>query len=362
MATRSFDTNTEKEGFEKVETYSYDSYGRQTGIAMDDPSTAGIDNYISYERDLFGNITKKVNMDSSKAVINQVEYERNLYGQHSKTVYLTKTGEVDWTRSLTYNAHGRAIREQDDRSKIGVWDNGDNIKEFTRSDDAVGLIVARKSTYHNVKGDVTTNVIFTYDDYNRQVLELEDKDGNGEISVGENYLKRIYEESSTLNLATTYHYMTGAEDEDILRYTVRVNREVEGDAISRFISNNKGEFETLVYDGWGVQKSSTEDYTEERFQALFDKFGGKLKTLNLSNETQSTEITFDNDTLAKMTAGRLVINGDKTDTINLKDGSEFSKQEATVKEGANDYVQYTTEVGGDTYTLLIDTDVNVNLL
>ena len=359
VATREFDSNTENEGAEKVENYTYDSYGRVVRTEYNNLITKTT-SYDTNERDQFGQNLKTTTYDANNNVTEMTQYDYNLYGRTAKRYFLTQDGDVDWVREYTYNAQGQSIREYDDRNVIGKWDKGDVIKEFTRSDDAVGLIVGRKQTDNVDPIELVRHFVITYDEFNRQVLDFEDKDVNGKISVGEHYNQRIYEGTNTV--ANTFHYKTGAEGEDVLRYTVQINRDEKELTISRFVSNNKGEFETLHYDGWGAPQSSTEDYTTEKFQTLFDKFGGKLKTLNLSNETQSTEITFDNDTLAKMTAGRLVINGDKTDTINLKDSAEFSKQEAMVKEGANDYVQYTTEVGGDTYTLLIDTDVNVNLL
>ena len=114
---------------------------------------------------------------------------------------------------------------------------------------------------------------------------------------------------------------------------------------------------------YGTVVSSNEDYTTESWQRFFDKVGGKIGVINLSDARAATEITLDNDVLRKITTdSQLRILGDKTDTINLKDSNEYMKLEETKKVGTNDCHQYTTEVGGDTYTLLIDTDVNVNLL
>lgn len=147
--------------------------------------------------------------------------------------------------------------------------------------------------------------------------------------------------------------------------TLKVVRKVHYDnnnaAIATFRGDAKGVYHTLNYDGYDKPRSSSEDFTQEHYNELFKQVGGNLKTVNFTNDKHSTEITLNKDVLAKLTKSQLLVNGDSTDTVTLKDKADFTELENTVKKGNNDYKQYTTEVDGQPYTLLIDSDINVVL-
>ncbi|QTM01255.1 hypothetical protein [Mannheimia sp. ZY171111] len=359
VATRSFDTNLTKQGFERVETYHRDVYGRTVRTDNDIVGQGGdIDGYTTYDRNHYGQNNKIIQHTSDGTVTSQTAYEFDIYGRTSKHFFLDKEGNAMWTRSYEYNARGLAIRQSDDRGVLGKWDNGDVKFEYTRADDATGRLIGQKvikpsqDSYYE---------IFDYDDFGRRILVLRDNNNDGKISEGEDYTRYVYGDD-TANTYINYYYV-GSDDN--LKYAIYAHRDNTNKIIARLLSNNKEEFVALSYDGWGNPSSSVEDYTGGNisFNKVLELAKGKLEKINLSNATQNTEITLDNDVLAKLTKSTpeltLAINGDATDTVKLKDYGEFTKAAETVKIGSNTYDKLTTEVEGKTYTLLVDTDIKL---
>ena len=89
--------------------------------------------------------------------------------------------------------------------------------------------------------------------------------------------------------------------------------------------------------------------------------GDKLNYITLSNTTASTTLTLNKATIAAISQTGFQVRGDATDTVNLTDITSAEKLSATTTVSGQNYNQYQFEVEGNTYTLLVDTDINVVL-
>lgn len=356
--TKSLDTDSAKVGYERVETYHYNSLNQ---IVRLDNNVLGnealIDSYVLYERNHYGQLEKVQNY-SGDVLANQTVYKLNAYGQAAmETPYAGANAEPSQIMHKEYDAYGRLMRNYFDKNSNGVKDRGDIIYEYTR-DPVTGQELKVKTTTFNAKNEPVSDIRqYSFDDLNRVKFAHWDTNEDGVIDSNERNTKQYYVgNSAQLSHIEVY---TGETHES----TTHFLRNESGAVLATVVDNAKTSVVTVNYDGYGVPKNSVEDYTTQpTIQAFYEQFSGRVSTISLSNKNANTEITLDNDVVARLSASELLINGDATDTIKLKDSSEFEKQTATVKRGANDFYQYNTEVNGKAYTLLIDTDVKVELL
>ncbi|MFA9489554.1 MULTISPECIES: hypothetical protein [unclassified Mannheimia] len=355
MATREVDTDFSKEGVERVETYHYNSLNQ---LVRTDSDVLGnealIDAYSLYERNHYGQIEKVQNY-SGNVLASQVLYKFNVYGQPAvETLYAGSNTNPTQIRHREYDAYGRNMQFYFDKNSNGEKDRGDIIYEYTR-DPVTGLELAVKKTSFNAKNEPVSDVRqYTYDEFNRVKFAHWDTNENGIIDGNERNMKSYYVADST-QVSHIENYSG-----EVLQYTIHFLYNEARQYLATVVDNAKTSVVTVTYDGYGSPKNSVEDYTEQSIQAFYQPFNGRVSTISLSNQNANTEITLDNDVVARLSASKLLINGDATDTLRLKDHSEF-KQIENVKQGNNEYEQYQTEVDGQQYTLLIDTDINVVL-
>ncbi|QLB39546.1 hypothetical protein [Mannheimia pernigra] len=377
VATRSFDTNLTKQGFERVETYDRDVYGRAVRTDNDIVGQGGkIDSYTTYVSDIFGRTTdiKTYSDDKGSFELHQTK-EYNQYGDATKTTSYNAQNQVSRIFNSESDEYNRQAIHWTDNNYNGKFD-GNETKHILTRDPANGRLISRIEKYAN--GSPELNVKFYYDETDRHVATLFDKNNNGTIEKGDTYSVRQYFEGSR-SLVDYFERYQGKQESNGVAFgepnmeeglqlvdVLKLHYSYSGQSLGTLYADGERVFKNWAYNGGNGApvSSSTEDYTDSKFEPLLEQIGGTLREINLSNATQSTDIAFDNDTLAKLsgnnTTRKLIINGDNTDTVRLKDHAEFKEIE-NVKEGKNDYKQYTTEVDGQQYTLLIDTDINVVL-
>ncbi|QLB39548.1 hypothetical protein [Mannheimia pernigra] len=369
--------NLTKQGFERVETYDRDVYGRIVRTDNDIVGQGGdIDAYTTYEYDIFGRNTdiKAYSDDKGSFELHQTK-EYNQYGDATKTTSYNAQNQVSRIFNSESDEYNRQAIYWTDNNYNGKFD-GNEIKHILTRDPTNGRLISRIEKYAN--GSPELKVIFYYDETDLHVATLFDKNNNGTIEKGDTYWVRQYFEGSR-SLVDYFELYNGKKESDGVRFGEpnmedglklyqlhKLHYSDSGQSLGTIYANGESEFLNWAYNGGNGApvRSSTEDYTDSKFEPLLEQIGGTLREINLSNATQSTDIAFDNDTLAKLSGKsstrKLLINGDATDTVRLKDHAEFKEIE-NVKEGKNDYKQYTTEVDGQQYTLLIDTDINVVL-
>ncbi|MFA9489546.1 hypothetical protein [Mannheimia sp. E16BA] len=371
MATRSFDTNTEKEGFERKETYHYNNLNQLVRTDRDTFDVGGdIDAYVTYERDVFGREKViKVHSDAQGSFeLHQIK-EYDAYGYVNKVTSYNAQNQVSRIYNSEANEYGREVVSWVDTNQNGKFD-GNEVMLLKTLSSVDGRLLSRIDRYANGSADVTVRLHYDQTDLHRATLF--DNNNNGSIDKGERYAVRKYFEGSRSQI-DSFDYYQGTQDDvafGILEPTdglklVQVQKlhySDSGQSLGTVYANGERVFTGWSYNGGNgaAIRSSTEDYTDGKFQPLLEQIGGALERINLSNATQSTDIALDNNVLAKLTKSKLTINGDATDTVRLKDNAEFTQIENT-KVGSNEYEQYTTEVDGQQYTLLIDTDINVVL-
>ncbi|QLB39542.1 hypothetical protein [Mannheimia pernigra] len=354
VATRSFDTDSKKEGFERVDTYHRDVYGR---VVRQDKNFTGdellINEYSTHKFDLYGREIVIRVFDSQGNLSKQNTVEYDVYGLRAKdTSYTNNTTSI-----FKRDEYGRIIVEGRDNNLDGELGAGDSWRAYTYNDQGR----AYKVTDVNTRG-VETNTIWNYDDFGRRDYTFVDSNGNEHWDNGET--KHVDTYHITNSRDAVYRYVAPNEENptNILKF-VYLNAGNQGTQIGTLDSPLGKEFKTFNYNVFGSQATSVEDYTTENWHRFFDKVGGHIQVINMSDARAKTEITLDNDVLRKITTGsELRIAGDSTDVVNLKNSHEFKKLDETKKVSNQEYNQYTTQVDGHDYTLLIDTDITTNLL
>ncbi|MFA9617482.1 hypothetical protein ACERCE_12295, partial [Mannheimia sp. E15BD] len=229
----------------------------------------------------------------------------------------------------------------------------DTVIISVRDDTPQANIISQLQSYADGRPEVYT--IWGYDGFGRRNFTHSDTNRNNQIDEGErNSQISFVGDTSLIDVSEIYSGKS-------LVNLQKLHYSNNNSAIASFYAGADKVYYSLIYGGYGgTVRSSTEDFTESHYEALFKAVGGTIKTLNMSNANYQTDITLDNNVLAKLTKSELVVNGDATDTIRLKDNTEFTQLD-NVTRGRQEYEQYQTEVDGQQYTLLIDTDINVVL-
>ncbi|QTM01244.1 hypothetical protein [Mannheimia sp. ZY171111] len=360
QATREFDTDSAKDGFERVESYQYDSYGNlidtKTDVLGDN---IDVNATRTVERDLYGRDKFIRTYQADGTLTTKIEYLYNEYSQLMKGIHYSTETQVANNVIYTRDEFGRAATIWEDRNGNNVWDNGDVKLEHTYADSITNKLASRVLTQVTSNGETKVTNIYTYDELNRNIASFADRNNNGRFDSDETMEKISYiGETSSRDTAENYR---GETLTSVYKFMYQ-DAEAGGQYIG-YLDTNIARDETIVRYGFGGNRSTNDDYTSEKWGEFLDNAKGKVVEVILTNNLAKTELTLDNDVVAKLAKNpTLRINGDATDIVNLKDSGEFTKQTATVKAGSNEFHQYTTTVDGETYTLQIDTDIVVNML
>ncbi|MFA9501134.1 hypothetical protein ACERCG_12160, partial [Mannheimia sp. E30BD] len=316
MATRSFDTNTEKEGFERKETYHYNNLNQLIRTDIDNLGQGNdIDAYILRDKDLYGR-DMNVKSYANNVLSSNISYEYDTYNRQIKRINLGVNEQKERIIETKYDAYNREIEIFTDTNANGLFDGNEGKLIFHRDTDANGTILGRTDVYSDGRSYTAK---WFYDDFGRRIATHQDLNDNGIIDGEEP------------NWKISFIGQPGQFDElnEYRGTTLTASRKVIYDdgnaALASFRSGADKVYTLLNYDGYDKPRSSKEDFTTSHYDELFNKYGGNLKVINMTNTQYSTDITLDNNVLAKLTKSELVVNGDATDTIRLKDNTEFTQ-------------------------------------
>ncbi|MGX2949240.1 hypothetical protein, partial [Frederiksenia canicola] len=353
--TQSIENNSQKAGFERVETYHYDAYGRISRIERDLPGDeVKVNNHTTYERDSYGN-SKVEKVFALDLQTSHVVKEYNQYAQLSKmTTY--RLGDESPYQIITFekDERGRDIRIHYDNNANGQFDKGDARYEYVLDNLSNQRLTNKVTTFDSKGQEVIDNWRYTYDDYNRRVLAHKDDDENGQINGNEKSDIAYYLGESTQVTQLDVYFGTTIQQKNYFMFN---DAQQQIAAIHNHVIDSRTE---IIYGFYNGHRHSVEDYTDQQHQNTFEPFKGQISRIALSNNKVSTDITLDNDVVALLTKDTtLRIDGDATDTVRLKGYNEFTKVEGTQTLGSNTYDKLTTTVGDKEYTLLVDTDIHL---
>ncbi|MEG9487000.1 hypothetical protein [Mannheimia indoligenes] len=359
QATRAFDTDFSegKAGAERIDTYHRDSYGN---IEREDRNFTGddlpINEYTTREFDLYGREEVRRVFDSQDRLTSKNVSKFDLYNQSRESTSYSNEDTINIRSIFVRDEYGRMKVEGRDRNLDGELNLGDTWRTYSYNDQGQ----AYKVTDTQANGSVTPT-IWAYDDFGRRSYTYQDFNNNEQWDNGETKHVDIRFADGLTDEVRRFIAPDDVTPVHIYKY-VYINAGNQGTTIGSMTAPEGKEFTSFAYNVYGSQVNSVEDYTTDSWKSFFNKVGGSIEVINMTDARAKTEITLDNDILSKITGSQLRIAGDATDTVNLKDSAEFTKLEGTKRVSGNDYHQYETQVGEGTYTLLIDTDVNINLL
>ena len=363
--TRSFETDRAKDGYERIETYTRDLYGN---VIRTDNDVQGdgveINSYTTVIRDEFGRskeVETYVTYDEGNTYIRTAKDVTEYDAYNSVIVSRSETSSTVSPITITYtrNERGYVIREFKDMDSDTEFNNKDNIFEYKRDD--FNGILARTDTY--IKNGETLSVTsnWFYDYMGRRYLTLSDTNDNQIVDAGEANTRFTFVGDSTL-IDVEREYIG-----DILQKGRKYMYNDANQRVARFHLNSEDVIHSMDY----LTISHIDDYTKWDAE-LLNQIGSKLATIYLSSNKVGIDITLDSNVIAKFSSDStpkviagdtakvvFTINGDGEDIVKLKNYSEFTKVEGTVKVGSNNYDKLTTEVEGKTYTLLVDTDIQL---
>ncbi|QTM01257.1 hypothetical protein [Mannheimia sp. ZY171111] len=355
VATRSFDTDSKKEGDERTEKYTYDQYGYIINVATDIlGDNIAVNTTRTIERDLYGRTEIYRDYQANGSLLSKHEYDYNEYGYITKlTSYSSETQKSFINHYYKRDSIGRVEKLLEDKNANEIFDAGD-LKQTLIYDQYIDSKYAERIDESVLR---KKHNIYTYDDYQRISSSFEDKNGNKTHDSYEPLTKRFYFGES--GITDRFEFYTNGKLTLIQKYVYPDAGNI-GNPIAQLKLDVAADQYALLYGLHGFHYSSEDDYTSDNWSKLLDNYANKINQINLTNATASTHITLDHNTVAKIAKDKtLLINGDATDTVKLKDYGEFTKAAETVKIGSNTYDKLTTEVEGKTYTLLVDTDIKL---
>ncbi|MFA9617478.1 hypothetical protein ACERCE_12270, partial [Mannheimia sp. E15BD] len=304
------------------------------------------------------------NYQADGTLIWKREYEYDEYGYQTKVTNYSSETEKSFINHYTRDEFGRVKTVYEDKNANGIYDVGDLKQTLIYDQNLNSNYAERIDEWVNADGASGKNHnYYKYNEFGRRLTNYADRNDNKTLD-GDEVLNKYSYIGNTNLFDIIEDYRGGDKQEHLyqIRKFIYQDAGISGTHIAHLSENVAKSDATLVYGTAGFHYSTKDDYTSEKWRALLDNYENKIIQINLTNARASTDITVDNDVIAKISKNAtFTINGDSTDTVRLKDNTDFTKLDATVKRGSNDYAQYTTEVDGQQYTLLIDTDINVVL-
>ncbi|QLB41509.1 hypothetical protein HV560_00910 [Mannheimia pernigra] len=352
-----------KQGFERVENYTYDTYGSIIDTATDVAGdNIAVNSRTTSERDEFGRDKVVRNFQADGTLVWKREYEYNEYDALTKETHYSSETRKNSIHTYSRDEFDRPVIGWDDKNANGIFDAGDVKYSLSFSNDARSLLMRRKNTVVDISGKETSQDFnYVYNEKVR-VREFIDLNNNQKADSNELVTHITYTDDTGL-FVKKFEYSYGLDKKNIFEswHFIFPDAGTRGVQIAGIRTDIASGETYMSYGVHGSHYSTKDDYTSSSWNKLFDEYKSKLEAIYLTNNTANTILTVDNDVIAKIAKNQMLrINGDATDTVRLKNHAEFKEIE-NVKQGKNDYKQYTTEVDGQQYTLLIDTDINVVL-
>ena len=294
-------------------------------------------------------------------------YTRDIYGNARKIEYDTNAdGQIDSTTHQEFDEKNRLVHQWNDKNNNGVKDSPDTEGTLYEYDALNRLTHATIKTYTN-SGSSTEDVYREYNDLG-QVTKLSFDYSRTGVGIDTTYLyeyepvfgarvKETFTQASS-NIGMSTHY----EIDDIGSIEL---------GLRDIFDKSKGEDKFVDqialggdFNGGSSYSSSLDLTTWNTDPARTALFNHSLARITLSGSAAVSELTLDKDTLGALASSTLMIKGDIRDTVTFKDAqTEFTKLSTQITgnygNGVQTYDQYTTQIDGKTYTIQIDTDINL---
>ena len=343
----------------RTEVYDDSDNNSDTGytFTINDKEVSGIDTLNKYKLNSHGGII-------------QTDIDANADGKTDRIIYTVRDSNgyaiESYNDSDANKTTGLSYTLSDGRKVVGISDYSISTLSPT------GFIL--EYYYESSRGSYRN-----YDFRNAQnILTTIYKDSDDDQTTG---FTRTVDGREVIGIDKIEHLKS-----DITTGLVYVNRrdndaDGEIDQAFYFLRNDGGQL--LVYgrdDGYdGVEKLTFSglnlkntafvenlsyvqdiDFTAWKFEDLnLTDFKNKLATIDLGDTSSSSTVTLNSTVISQIASAELKILGDGNDTVNLKNQSDFTKLDTTKVVSGQTYDQYTTQVDGEIYTLLIDNDIAV---
>lgn len=350
-----FDNNNDG-SVDRTEYYTRDANGYILKTEYDTDGDQIIDSHTKYVNDALGRVTKKnSDADNTGKNISSETYTLNAYG-FKAVIEMDTDGDsaIDKTDVNTFDSFGNLIKIERDLTNNGLT-NDDTTIEYTYNTQGYRSSVL-------ITNSLTKTVIakeeYAYSkdsDLIKEALIDNTNDGLYTNELDRRIVKTYDDTWQLIETETTYNGL------GTLLNTVVYERNNVGIPIRTYRDvNNDGSVQILFYgDAQGKNTVSFQDDLRTWSSEMLTTYKG-LPRIIMSDESASTTLILDKEVVKKLQTTSLLIQGEKTDTVNLADFSQSEKLNASpVSEYGQLFNQYQFTDGSNTYTVLIDTDVVV---
>ncbi|MEG9491149.1 hypothetical protein [Mannheimia indoligenes] len=364
-----------------IETYENDALGRVAKMYVDNLGDNIINSSTNYIRNANGQVIQsQIDIDNNNTIDSTQKYTLDALGRIIKTDFYNGTeetpnstsrykldvygnrleesidngnnGSIDRRVINTYDELNRVASSLSDINANGIKDRGDIYVEYTYNE----YNQVASSVRENV-GSTPTRSTNTYNDLGQVVRNTFDYNNDGLFNNNDVYIEYTYGTDGRIASATTVT-ATGS-----IRELAYNEWNTDGVRIKTFSdAGGDGTINSLSY-GWWAGRSTvnhTDDLTRWTPEQLA-KFNKGLTLIYLSDTTAATNITLNADVVKAISNKGFDIRGDATDTVNL--GGNFTKVEGLTKNVDTGTLQaYRADIDDSTYTLYIDTDIQLNIV
>ncbi|QLB39555.1 hypothetical protein [Mannheimia pernigra] len=335
------------------ETFIRDALGRTTTQLLDNENNGSPDSAVHYTYDDYGRVIR-MRRDS----------DNNL-------------DTPDYVETITYDALGNRERAHIDRTGNGVTSD-DVLYYFTSTNYGQLYTVteydpSRVGSYINSPLEINNpnkaalRYIRTnhYDDFGRAIIWEVDRDGDGKLDKAIDqirYFSYDYDgnnlNSQAFDRTTSWKVINGLGKTDRIEYFEHDS--LGSTKLTMIDFGGDGRIEQLIIGNAGGQAdkafhldmTDSRDWTAKKLAKLTN-----LRFIQLSDESTESVLTLDQNAL-KALSKEVRILGDAKDTIHLE-GIALRNLNSPTTIDKQIYNQYSTDIDGSTYKLIIDADINI---
>ena len=404
------------EGWEIVERYTRDANGRIirkdtfvesdkiTQLTADSTAEVAADSYVEYTLNAQGWATKEVNSSDGVTPTSIIyrEFYPNGYTQwkredtnaSSKDKETYEASDIEAITEFKYDELGRMVYMWQDKNANSIYDTVDQKNTYSYPSDTLDI---REERFTNKS---PTDVYGFYDENGKRVIRFDDLNTNGVVDNTDRITQYTFDPIwNDKRMQEIVRSRTPVIGEDI--ETLTIDELIKGDIqnITHNIFNNQGvsvlaasgskslsggDIRTIAFGGIDGNAVHTEDFTlwsEQQWgssgKTKLEFVGENINSINMSvsyiTQADST-IILNKDVISKISqaseTSSIRIQGNANDTVQFKDITADNLLAATKTEGTETYRQFqfsydkdgNGENPAETYTLLIDTDINISYL
>ncbi|QLB41521.1 hypothetical protein HV560_00980 [Mannheimia pernigra] len=365
---------------DRREVYKYYPDGTLEKKEIDIGNTNSIDSSETYIRDALGRTTTKLLDNENNGSTNSaVHYTYDEYGRVTSVRRDSDNNLAtpDYVETITYDASGNRERLYIDKTGNGVTSD-DILYHFTSTNYGQHYTVteydpSRAGEY--IKSPLEINnpnkaalrYIRTnhYDDFGRATIWEIDRDGDGKLDKAIDSTRHFsydYDENNLNSKAfekeTSWKSINGLGKTNKIEYfehdsfgstkLTMIDFEGNGSIDQLVIGHAGGQADKAFH----LDMTDSRDWTAEKLAKL-----ANVRFIQLSNEQTESVLTLDQNAL-KALSKEVRILGDAKDTIHLE-GIALRNLNSPTTIDKQIYNQYSTDIDGSTYKLIIDADINI---